>query len=208
MSKLPFGRRRWLLKHATGFCGVGKMELVRGNQDHAECPRCGAFEDTTHVLTCKDPCTEIVYITALQKLDTHMRTIHTAPELRLTLLRRLKHWRKHGHLVPDLAPVPTTFGIREATIEQDNIGWYNFLLGRLSSRWTDSQQCYLESIKKCNSGRRWTIAILDKIWDISFWCLTYDKRTRRGLGRAKYLPAAPVADPSLREKAHFSFRRW
>jgi hypothetical protein len=62
--------------------------------------------------------------------------------------------------------VPTTFGIREATIEQDNIGWYNFLLGRLSSRWADSQQRYLESIKKCNSGRRWTIAILDKIWDI------------------------------------------
>jgi hypothetical protein len=31
MSKLPFGKRWWLLKHATGFCGVGKMELRRGN---------------------------------------------------------------------------------------------------------------------------------------------------------------------------------
>jgi hypothetical protein len=31
MRKLPFGKRRWLLKHMTGFCGVGKMEFRRGN---------------------------------------------------------------------------------------------------------------------------------------------------------------------------------
>ena len=28
LNKLPFGKRRWLLKHATGFCGVGKMEKL------------------------------------------------------------------------------------------------------------------------------------------------------------------------------------
>jgi hypothetical protein len=49
LNKLPFGKRRWLLKHATGFCGVGKMEEMRGNQDHAECPSCGQFEDAIHV---------------------------------------------------------------------------------------------------------------------------------------------------------------
>jgi hypothetical protein len=35
----------------------------------------------THVLKCKDPRAEIVYITVLQKLDAHMRNIHTAPEI-------------------------------------------------------------------------------------------------------------------------------
>jgi hypothetical protein len=26
LNKLPFGERRWLLKHTTGFCGVGKWK--------------------------------------------------------------------------------------------------------------------------------------------------------------------------------------
>jgi hypothetical protein len=42
------------------------------------------------------------------------------------------------------------------------------LLGRLSTRWADAQQRYLETLNKRNSGRRWTIAILAKIWDISW----------------------------------------
>jgi hypothetical protein len=53
-------------------------------------------------------------------------------------------------------------------LEQDSIGWYSFLLGRLSTRWSDAQQRYTESISKRNSGRRWTIAILKKVWDISW----------------------------------------
>jgi hypothetical protein len=60
------------------------------------------------------------------------------------------------------------FGVREAVLEQNSLGWYNFLLGRLLTRWADAQQRYLESIDKRNTGRRWTIAILAKIWDISW----------------------------------------
>jgi hypothetical protein len=28
LNKPPFGKQRWLRKHATGFCGVGKMEKL------------------------------------------------------------------------------------------------------------------------------------------------------------------------------------
>jgi hypothetical protein len=81
MRKLPFGKRRWLLKHMTGFCGVGKMEFRRGNQNHDECPRCGTSEDTVHVLICKDAGAAIAFTLSLQKLETHMRSITTAPEI-------------------------------------------------------------------------------------------------------------------------------
>jgi hypothetical protein len=52
--------------------------------------------------------------------------------------------------------------------EQDKIGWYNFLLGRLSTKWMDAQQKYLESLGKRTTGRRWTIAIISKLWDIAW----------------------------------------
>ncbi len=32
MGSLPFGKKRWLIKHATGWCGTGRRELLRGNQ--------------------------------------------------------------------------------------------------------------------------------------------------------------------------------
>ena len=168
MSKLPFGKKRWLLKHATGFCGVGKMELRRGNQDHDECPRCRQSEDVVHVLTCRGTGADLAFTTSLQKLDAHMRQIKTAPEIRQVVLKRIRHWRLHQHHVPMTAAVPDEFGLRDAVSAQDAIGWYNFLLGRLSKKWSDVQARYLESIQSRSSGRRWTIAILEKIWDISW----------------------------------------
>lgn len=49
-SKLPFGKKQWLLKHATGFCAVGKMERQCAHQAHDECPHCQQLgEDVEHV---------------------------------------------------------------------------------------------------------------------------------------------------------------
>ena len=69
ITSLPFGKRRWLVKHVTGFCGVGKMELLRGNQDHDECPRCGLSEDAPHVVHCKGEGTEFTFTLALHNLE-------------------------------------------------------------------------------------------------------------------------------------------
>jgi hypothetical protein len=53
MGSLPFDKKRWLLKHATSWCGVGRRALIRCNQDHDDCPRCGESESTRHVVECK-----------------------------------------------------------------------------------------------------------------------------------------------------------
>jgi hypothetical protein len=64
--------------------------------------------------------------------------------------------------------VSNVFGLWEAVYAKDAINWYNFLLGQLSRKWSDVQARYLESIQKRTTGRRWTIAALDKLWDISW----------------------------------------
>jgi hypothetical protein len=144
------------------------MEFRRGNQDHDECPRCSQPEDVVHVLTCRGTGADLAFTTSLQKLDAHMRKITTAPEIRQVVLKRIRHWRLHQHHVPMAEAVPDEFGLREAVSAQDALGWYNFLLGRLSKQWSDVQERYLESIQSRSSGRRWTIAILEKLWDISW----------------------------------------
>jgi hypothetical protein len=175
LKRLPFGKRRWLLKHATGFCGVGKMEQIRGNQDHAECPRCGQFEDAPHVVRCTGTGTDMIFEVAVQKLELKMGDSFTAPEIITSLGTRIRQWRKYstGPLIDQDTPLPRyrrddQLGTKAAVAEQDKIGWYNLLLGRMSTKWTDAQQKYLESLGKRTTGRRWTIAIISKLWDIAW----------------------------------------
>ena len=52
---IPFGRQRWLSKHCTGQCAVGRMAFRRKHQDHSACPRCQQMDETTkHVVQCND----------------------------------------------------------------------------------------------------------------------------------------------------------
>lgn len=53
MKALQPARRRWISKHASSNCGVGKTLVKWKYQDDDKCPRCRAPEDTTHVLRCK-----------------------------------------------------------------------------------------------------------------------------------------------------------
>jgi hypothetical protein len=105
----------------------------RYNQDHDNCPRCGQSEDTMHVLTCQGTGAGITFTLALQKLDTHMRSIFTAPEIRQPILKSLNHWRRHQHFSTPSVTLQDTFGVGEAVLELNSLGSYNFLLGRLST---------------------------------------------------------------------------
>jgi hypothetical protein len=40
--------------------------------------------------------------------------------------------------------------------------------GTKSTKWMDAQQKHLKSIGKQTTGKRWTIAIVSKLWDIAW----------------------------------------
>ena len=169
MGRLPFGKKRWLLKHATGFCGVGRREFIRGNQDHADCPRCGhTNESTRHVVECKGSGADLTYSSALNNLEKTLSTLDTYPPIATAIITRLRQWRIYGdHQLPPLRQ-RNIYGSHHAVIDQDKIGWYNFLLGRLSKKWSDSQQRYIDSLKRKNSGRRWTSSVIQKALEIAW----------------------------------------
>jgi hypothetical protein len=60
------------------------------------------------------------------------------------------------------------WGTQHCVVDQDRIGWYNFLLGRMSKKWSDAQQRYIDSLKRKHSGRRWTAAVIQKALDIAW----------------------------------------
>jgi hypothetical protein len=169
MGRLPFKKKRRLLKHATGFCGVRRQEFLRGNQDHSECPRCGdPNESTRHVVEWERNRTKLTFTLATHKLEAHLTTLDTAPPIITAIMTRIRQWRKHGddHL-PRLRQ-QDIYGAHHAVDSQDKIGWYNFVLRRMSKKWSDSQQRYIDSMRRKNSGRRWTLLVIQKALDIAW----------------------------------------
>jgi len=53
-------------------------------------------------------------------------------------------------------------------LEQDSIGWYNFLLGRVSTKFQEIQGQYYLQLQQRNTGARWLKLLIVKIWEVSW----------------------------------------
>jgi hypothetical protein len=98
-----------------------------------------------------------------------MTAHHTMPELTTALLRCLHEWK---HPNPSRcfarAAITTRYGLWAAILEQDDIGWYNFLMGRPSVRWRDVQHRYYEWPQRRNTDNAWLQALIKKVWEVSW----------------------------------------
>jgi hypothetical protein len=63
-------------------------------QEHAECPRCSAFEDTAHVLLCEAPRALSQWEASLSNLTLWMTTALTMPDIKLAILHQITAWKK------------------------------------------------------------------------------------------------------------------
>jgi hypothetical protein len=58
--------------------------------------------------------------------------------------------------------------LHTALDEQDAIGWSNFMYGWLTSKWATIQNEHYQRIGLRRNGLRWTVAIIQKLWDIAW----------------------------------------
>ena len=94
--------------------------------------------------------------------------IETAPSLLAAIMKRLRQCRRLGdHALPKFQGFDQ-WGTQHAVREQDGIGWYQLLHGRVALKWSDSQQRYIDSLQKKNTGRRWTISLIQKALDVAW----------------------------------------
>jgi hypothetical protein len=120
------------------------------------------------VVKCKGTGADIIFTLAVQKLEANLSTLNTAPPIIAAIMTSIWQWQKHGenHL-PRLRQWDI-YGSHHAVESQDKIGWYNFLLGQMSKKWSSSQQRYIDSMKRKNSGCRWSALVIQKALDIAW----------------------------------------
>ena len=165
MKNLKIGRRHWIAKHVSGHAGVGVKKVQWKMETSAACPRCGADEDCTHVWECHSPDARWLRMQRLFELESWLDKQQTHPELLKELMNGLRAWSVG---VVRMTSYGTSDSIREAVEQQDEIGWSNMIEGWVAIGWTEVQEAYYRSLGSRRTGLRWTVAIINKLWDIAW----------------------------------------
>ena len=90
------------------------------------------------------------------------------PEMRKIIIASLAAWYDRKELPKIKWSKNKLFN--KAVLEQDALGWEQFLFGFLSKKWCKIQDRHLRELSKQQSGRSWMTQFLIQIWEIS-WTL-------------------------------------
>ena len=183
LKREPFGKKRWLIKHLCGQCGVGHVlgPNRRRHQAHDRCPRCDAPDETvTHVLRCQAVSARAEWAKAMTHLESWLFNLDTDAHLTEALLGRLTCWQTNK-------PFPAVEGpraLKTAILEQDRIGWENFLFGRISTKFAGYQQVHYNHLGKQRTGATWSSKLTNQAW-LVMWKMWQHRNTINNSGLTK-----------------------
>ena len=173
MESVPVKRRHWVTKFEAGVCGTGRMMKLWKQRIIDNCPRCGAEnETTTHILQCPCKSAQGVWDKSLLTLEEWLRCHSTCPDLRKLLLQILDQWRRGSGVVSlndfEFERCEGVF------VSQEAIGWRPMMGGCFSLEWAKAQDAYFKWLGVRKTGKRWLVALIKKMWDIS-WDIWQDR---------------------------------
>jgi len=140
------------------------MLLRRKYQDHSICPRCGKEGETTkHVIQCQDKGTLQRWKTELKALRQWFISTSTNPDLQQAIFQRLKEWHDN---TPHRPVRTANLLITEAVQQQDQIGWWPFLQGRITKKFEHVMEEHYKSITTRKKHHKWTRTLIQQLWEL------------------------------------------
>jgi hypothetical protein len=149
-------RQHWLAKHTCGVCGVNSMLFKWKQRENEDCPRCSLPETAKHVWICDSEDTRRIWKATLQELTKWLISVDTDNDLIKVITANLLPWADRQQPRTHLEKL------------QDTIGWDIFLEGTLPVEWALCQQQFFTSTGSTNSGKRWLVQLILKLWNIAW----------------------------------------
>jgi hypothetical protein len=154
---------QWLTKHLSGFCSVGSFAKKIGLRPTDECPRCGETETTEHVWRCTQSKVTEMWNFQLAALQRLLRQLQTDPRIIKVIIEGLKGWRNGEEKIYN-----SRFAAEKVADNQTALGWKHFFEGRHHKQWRLLQEQYFLQMSIHRSGKRWSGAIIKKLWEIAW----------------------------------------
>ena len=163
LRRLNMFKRIWLAKTMTNTAPTGQILFRRGHQTHPNCPRCGLFEDSDHVIRCRHPAALALWHHGLISLTAWMTRQSTSPALARLIHQTLLTWHANNQAIVPL-PIPQLPpSLSACFISQDAIGWNRFLYGFISTHWIEVQQAYYDHLQSRRTGFRWACSLFSEL---------------------------------------------
>jgi len=147
--------------------------MLFNERDTQTCPMgCNETESTLHHLHCKRQPGALSPKSDLHTVRTWLRHNSTAPPITLGTMQGMTNWT--SSLPPPHFPPSTNkkieLLINVATEEQSLIRWEEIFKGRLSSKWSEAQQAWYNSLHRnhCDLDTKFTRHYTGKIWAKQF----------------------------------------
>ena len=166
-KKLTTHERTWITKHVSRFAATGRNMLRRKEWTNSKCPRCGQHdEDTNHVIICQDKEAEYCFEKAVITFKEKLIKMETAPIITATIIYTL--FGGQESFFSDMIKTDDNYENDDiqrttaaAAIEQDMIGWFNFIEGKMSSKWEIAQEQYYRIQNSRNrKGSNWASTVV------------------------------------------------
>ena len=99
---------------------------------------------------------------SLDGLETWLQMVQTHPLITRCILRHLRR----RLLRQDLTPLPSEAWITPAIMQQNQIGWVNFLEGKIALEWQALQERHYLSLHSRRSGRSWASGLVTNLLEM------------------------------------------
>jgi hypothetical protein len=163
-KQLRPSKRRWMVKHITEIYGYGKWMERWKKWKHARCPRCNEHEDIQHIAQCTHAGAAETWDEGIAKLANWFSQQETHPGINQLLVTRLNAWRTHHETH---FPLPTLPALKTAYLDQQEIGWFNFLQGGISTYWVTLQADHYILLDSKRTGTTWARRLISHLWELS-----------------------------------------
>ena len=105
---------------------------------------------------------------AVTKLKGDLRKLKTAPIITTVLIYKINQWFGNtGNKPPQIPDDKVGLQLGSALEEQAGIGWENFMKGRVSTKWGETQVLNSKEVHRKNNRqkyKKWTEELIKRIW--------------------------------------------
>jgi len=154
LAGFPSTFQMWLSKFASGHSAVATTMRCWKRWDSDLCPLChGAPETTQHILCCpSDHCSQ-TWSQQLQHLHQWLSSSDTAPVIQSCILSTLENCQQ------PFFQSSASLTCYLAVTDQDQIGFFGFMVGCLASSWQGTQANFYSSSRRQCSVHLWHVQL-------------------------------------------------
>jgi hypothetical protein len=159
-------RKRFVTKLRCRLLPTGQRMQQYVFWQSSQCPLCLACDETTdHLFCCPDPRSVSCRETALTQFELELKDLHTAANIRRSLIALLRHALQAQALDLELVDRPD---LRRLMCRQLGLDTLALVKGQLCAGWSDAQQLAFRNYAPWRSGEQWASQVITKLWTLSF----------------------------------------